>query len=385
MAREPCTRYLRDYVAIPSVNPMQREDIPAEIRGERRYAEHLREELRAMGLDAELIGTDERPSVVAEARVPGAAETLLIASHLDTVPVDRMTIAPFDPRIEGGRLYGRGACDTKAGMAAVVAALEKVLARGTLRRNLVLVGEADEELGSIGARDVLAHLGGRRPDWMLATEPTGLRLVTHHKGIALARIAARGVACHSSDPSAGRNAIVSLSRAVIAIESLASELLKRSDPRLGPATCSVGLVSGGHAPNIVPDAAWLVMDRRLLPGERIEQVEREIEDALRDIDGVELESCSLEKGPLATPASHAAVTGCQRALAIRELPTDPVAVAFSTDAGVFREHDIPGVVLGPGSISEAHTAAEFVEVGQVEAADAFFVALFESEGTGRGG
>src|SRR5690606_25581817 len=106
---------LREYVAIPSVNPMDRDDIPASIAGERRYAEHLAAALRRLGLDAAVIGEGERASVVAEARPAGArGAPLVVASHLDTVPVDGMAIDPFDPRIEDGRLYGRGACDTKA-------------------------------------------------------------------------------------------------------------------------------------------------------------------------------------------------------------------------------------------------------------------------------
>ena len=121
MGHAACIRHLRDYVAIPSVNPMQRDDLPERIVGERRYAEHLREQLRRLGVDVELVGPAERPSVIACARASGAraAETLAVASHLDTVPIDGMQIDPFDPRIEGGRLFGRGACDTKAGMAAL--------------------------------------------------------------------------------------------------------------------------------------------------------------------------------------------------------------------------------------------------------------------------
>ncbi|MBM4245434.1 MAG: M20/M25/M40 family metallo-hydrolase [Deltaproteobacteria bacterium] len=148
MSTPDCIRFLREYVAIPSVNPMRRDDIPAALTGERRYAAHLREQLRGLGLDAGLLGEGERQSVIAEANAIGGRDTVLIASHLDTVPVDEMEIDPFDPRVEGDRLYGRGSCDTKAGMAAAVAALARVLARGTLRRNVILAGEADEECSS---------------------------------------------------------------------------------------------------------------------------------------------------------------------------------------------------------------------------------------------
>jgi acetylornithine deacetylase len=268
MKLAPAVRYLRDYVAIPSVNPMRRDDIEPSIAGEARYAEHLREQLRRLGLDAELTGPAERPSVIAEATATGATETLLVASHLDTVPVDGMEIDPFDPHIEGGRLYGRGSCDTKGGMAALVAA----------------VGESDEELGSIGARAIVAHLADRLPgaggrasraagrsapavSWAIATEPTDLRVVTCHRGVIHAKLCATGVAGHSSDPSIGRNAIVALARATLALDELGDALGEHRHPRLGPATLSIGLVEGGSAVNVIPDRASLTLDRRTLPGE----------------------------------------------------------------------------------------------------------------------
>ncbi len=376
----PCIRYLRDYVALPSVNPMRRNDIPDEIAGEARYAEHLREQLRGLGLDAELIGSAQRPSVIAEASAPGASETVLVASHLDTVPVDGMEIDPFDPRIESGRLFGRGSCDTKGGMAALVEALERVLAAGRLRRNVVVVGEADEELGSTGVHDVMAHLGARRPDWVIATEPTSLRVVSRHKGIALARLVAHGRACHSSDPAAGKNAIVALSRAVLALDGLANALADRRDPSLGPATLSVGVISGGAAPNIVPEQASLLMDRRLLPGETAESVRAELEAALAEHGAVDVEiaSCTAEKGVLQTPDDHPAVRACQQALAAAGLPTETESVAFGTDAGVFAGFDLPGVVIGPGSVEQAHTAREYVPVDQVEAMTEIFVRILEA-------
>ena len=359
---------------------MRRTDIAAEFVGEARYALHLREQLRGLGLDAELVGSKERPSVVAEARVAGARETLLIASHLDTVPVDGMEIDPFDPRFEDGRIYGRGACDTKAGMAALVEALSHVLPRGTLACNLVLVGEADEELSSLGAHAVMKHLGDRKPDWVLATEPTGLRPVTHHKGIVHARLRATGVACHASDPGAGRNAIVALARAVLALDELAGQLGERPDPRLGPATLSVGITGGGSAANIVPDEAWLMLDRRLLPGEDPAGVRAELEGALREhaVSDVSVDWCQLEKGALATPADHPALRRCQQALAAATLPIEPDVAAFGTDAGIFIQYGIPGVVLGPGSIKQAHSACEWVEARQVEQMTELLIRLLEA-------
>jgi acetylornithine deacetylase len=379
---DPVIEFLRGYVAIPSVNPMGRTDQPAAIVGEGAYAAHLQAQLAALSVDVECVGASDRPSVVAEVRAadPGA-DTVLVASHLDTVPVDGMEIAPFDPVIEGGRLYGRGSCDTKAGMAALLAALEKVLQRGVLRRNLILVGEADEELGSLGVRDVLAALGPRRPAWVLATEPTELRVVNAHKGVVHVRMEARGVACHASNPSEGKNAVILISRAAVALDALAGRLSSRVDPRLGPATLSVGVMSGGHAPNVVPDRAYLVADRRLLPGETLAGARAEFEQALADAglsDSVELASCSLEKPTLSTALDHPAVTCCARALRKAGQPGEIAQVAFGTDAGVFEAAGLPGVVLGPGSILRAHTAREYVEIDQVEAMVDFFVELLSS-------
>jgi acetylornithine deacetylase/succinyl-diaminopimelate desuccinylase-like protein len=382
MSHPPCIEFLRDYVAIPSVNPMRRDDIPPTISGERRYAVHLREQLRGLGLDAEIVGTGERASVLAEATVRGARDTVLIASHLDTVPVDGMEIDPFAPTIAEQRLYGRGSCDTKAGMASAVAALGQVLARGTLRRNVILAGESDEECSSIGVRDVLDRTGVRKPDWVLATEPTELQVVTHHKGIALIRLAAHGVSCHSSEPRAGKNAIVPLARAVLALDALGEELARRSHHRLGRPTLSVGLIGGGQAPNIVPQEAWLLSDRRLLPGETEDSVRAEVQDALarHGADEVVLESCTVEKPPLEIAGDALPVGTCQRVLESMGLPTAPAIAAFATDAGLFAEAGLPAVVFGPGSIEQAHTAREWVALEQVERATAFFVRLLETAG-----
>lgn len=383
----PSIRILRDLVAIPSVNPMGRDDLPPGIVGEQAIAEHVAALLGRLGVDAALVGSGGRTSVVAEATAGPEAETLLIASHLDTVPVDHMEIDPFDPVIEQGQLLGRGACDTKAGMAALLAALSSVLARGTLRRNLIVVGEADEELGSLGVADVLAHLGGRRPDWVLATEPTDLRLIHAHKGVVHARVAASGRACHSSDPDSGVNAIVLLARAVLAIDEGARALSRRRDPALGKATLSIGVVQGGQAPNMVPDRAEIWIDRRTLPGESTETIRAQLDEALEAaglVDTVRVELCREMKPPLATSTDTEAVQATARALESVGRSGECGPVVFGTDAGLFAREGIPSVVLGPGSISLAHTARELVPIDEVETMVRIFERLLESPGSRRG-
>ncbi|HWO10874.1 MAG TPA: M20/M25/M40 family metallo-hydrolase [Polyangiaceae bacterium] len=379
MSFSTAVRHLRDYVAIPSVNPMGRSDIDERWVGEARYAERVHQDLRRLGVDSVLVGAGSRRSVVGQARASRAAETLLVASHLDTVPVDNMIIDPFDPVLKDGRLFGRGSCDTKAGMAALLAALERVTGRGTLARNLVIVGEADEESsGSIGVRDVLAHLEGSRVDWSIATEPTELRIVNAHKGTAMARLEAHGRACHSSDPARGKNAIVGLAHAILALESLGSELRQHAHAGLGHATLSVGLIGGGQAPNIVPDRAWLAMDRRTLPGDTSESITREIEAALAraGVADVHVE-LFMGKEPLYLAPEHAAFQACRRALERCGCEAAPASVAFGTDAGLFARAGIPSLVLGPGSIDRAHTEDEYVEVDQLEQMVAVFEQLLE--------
>ena len=377
-------RHLRDYVAIPSVNPMGRSDLPSDWIGETRLAEFLHAQIRRLGVDVELVGEGQRQSVIAELRSSDpSAETVLVASHIDTVPVDGMEIDPFDPKIDQDRLYGRGSCDTKGGMASLMSACEQVLERGSLRRNLILVGEADEELGSLGVRDVLAQLETRRPDWVLATEPTGLEVVHAHKGIVHIRLEAEGRACHASNPSAGRNAVVDMARATLALENLADSLGEKVHPLLGSATLSVGRFEGGTAPNVVPHHAELVADRRILPGETAEDVAREIQGALRKAgvgEAVRLTSCRREKPALGTPADHPCVQTCRQAMQSASVLDSVGTVAFGTDAGVFEvDAGWPGVVMGPGSIERAHTASEYVEIEQVEAMTRFFVSLLSGE------
>lgn len=370
---------LRDYIAIPSVNPMGREDLPAEITGEARYAERVASDLRRLGLDPILLGEADRRSVYAEATTPGARDTVVIASHLDTVPVDTMTIPAFDPRVADGKVYGRGATDTKGGLASAIAALERVLSRGKLKRNVIIAGQADEEMSSVGAFDLIASLAPQVRErqgtvWAIATEPTELRLITHHKGVARVVVSAQGVAAHSSDPTQGDNAILRLCRGLIALDQHAATLGDRQDALLGSPTLSVGTVRGGQAPNIVPDRAQAHVDRRMLPGETEASVRAEFEAALAQFDlSVD---CRLEKPPLGVQAASPAALACAQALVALGLDASPAAVAFGTDAGLFDQAGVPCVVMGPGSILQAHTKDEHLEVSQLEATTRFFEALF---------
>lgn len=381
MTRSRTTTLLADLIAIPSVNPMGRSDMDPAILGEARYAEHVRDHLARHKIDAALVGSGTRKSVIATVTARDPIDTLLVASHLDTVPIDGMVIAPFDPVVANGRIQGRGSCDTKAGMAALLAALERVLARGTLRRNVIVVGEADEEMASVGVQDVLAALPKGAADWVLATEPTDLKLVTRHKGRITLELVAEGRACHASEPHLGSNAVVAMAHATLALSELNERLSRAADAfGLGPSTLSVSMVNGGKAPNIVPDCAQLIVDRRILPNEDVASVRAQAQEALRAA-GVEarvrIASCSLDKDALETSDDHAAVRKCQGALRQCSLSTRTVTAPFGTDAGPFASAGLPGVVLGPGRIQQAHTIDEWIELDQVDTMTEIFVALLQ--------
>ncbi|MEE8165483.1 MAG: M20/M25/M40 family metallo-hydrolase, partial [Myxococcota bacterium] len=202
-----------------------------------------------------------------------------------------------------------------------------------------------------------------------------------HKGVVHARIVARGRACHSSDPLSGSNAIVTLARAILAIEQGARLLPKRPHPQLGAATLSIGVIHGGQAPNIVPDRAEIWVDRRTLPDESAEAVRRLLEADLVEAglaEAVVVESCTEEKPPLETDPSSIAVQSAAAALGSVGLSAACDQVAFGTDAGVFGRAGIPGVVLGPGSLDVAHTSREYVPISEVETMARIFERLLET-------
>jgi acetylornithine deacetylase len=212
-----------------------------------------------------------------------------------------------------------------------------------------------------------------------------MRLVTSHKGRIALRLGARGLACHSSNPDRGSNAILPLARAALALGELHGELRAHTHPRLGSGTLTVTMISGGHAPNIVPDRAILIADRRTLPGETVEGVCAELTQALARAELSELvaiEHAQNEKNALGTEDDQPAVQACQRALRACGLPGETDTAPFATDAGPIAAHGIASVVLGPGDIAQAHTADEFVALDQVEAMQAVFEGLLAGEGAG---
>src|SRR5262249_5315656 len=200
------TNLLRDLVSLPSVNPMGRV-IPAEIMFEHRVTDYLENFFRRLGVSWQRQHVaPQRENIVARWESPGARRTLLLEAHQDTVPTDHMTIDPFGAKIDNGRLYGRGACDIKGGMAAMLAAFaRRVRERPCGAANVVMACTVDEEHTFLGVQRLVQ--GGFRVDMAVVAEPTDLDIVTAHKGVVRWYLSTAGRSCHSSRPEQGVNAI----------------------------------------------------------------------------------------------------------------------------------------------------------------------------------
>ncbi len=364
---------LSDLVRIPSVNPRMGDGA-----GEEKIARHLADRLRSLGLTPTNTEVPPgRPNVLVT--VPGkpGGPHILFEAHTDTVSPSYGQVEPFTPRIEGGRLYGRGACDTKASITAAFLALASVLPVRERRASISLAFTMGEELGHEGVVHLVAS--GFRADAAVVGEPTGLDVVAAHKGVVRWRMTALGRAAHSSNPHEGRTAIVKMVTVIRALEDrLTPQLRLRSHSLLGSPTLSVGRIEGGLLVNVVPDRCTIDVDRRLLPGETWKDVRKELEvllDSLRAGDPelqVTVEEPYQNTPGMETPEDAALVRVAQTAVRRIDGQRPIRGVAFGTDAAELSARGIPCVVLGPGDIAQAHTSEEYVEIDQVVKAAAIY-------------
>jgi acetylornithine deacetylase/succinyl-diaminopimelate desuccinylase-like protein len=365
------TRILADLVRLPSVNPMGRFPPGADCL-EYRVTAYVEQFCRDLGVPCvRQPVAPQRDNLIARWPVPPLADrpTVLWEAHQDTVPVDHMTIDPFGAHIASGRLYGRGACDVKGGLAAMLAALARLVRQQSpLALNVVLACTVDEEYTFTGVSKLVeAEL---RADFALVAEPTSLRLVTCHKGAVRWRLRTTGRACHSSCPEQGVNAIYRMARVLLGIERFAARLQQtRTDPLLGPPTLSVGRIAGGLSVNTVPDECVIDLDRRLLPGESAEEAPRQLEAFLRQEEGLDFPLISeppwLVKEGLAPGGAQELLQRLRQALQAVGVSPQLVGVPYGTDASTLAAAGIPAVVFGPGDIAQAHTPDEWVSLDEV--------------------
>jgi acetylornithine deacetylase len=302
---------------------------------------------------------------------------LLFDVHQDTVPTDGMTIDAFRPRIEDGRMWGRGSCDIKGGMAAMLLALQRLCRERPPRAaSVVLACTVDEEFTHMGASQLAGTVHGA--DLAIVAEPTLLDLVHCHKGALRWKIRTLGVACHSSTPDRGVNAIYRMSRVLDALAEYASILrASRPDPIVGPPSLSVGRIEGGQCVNVVPDWCEIEIDRRLIPGEQPDQsftaIRQFVSERLGSSEGLEFDSPWVSL-PALVPHLEQWVEPLKEAVR-RGTGYEPrlVGVPYGTDAGPLGASGLPCVVFGPGDIAQAHTKDEWVDLDQVhKASEAYY-------------
>lgn len=366
------TRLLRDLVAIPSVNPMGRALSGPEIY-EQRVGDYLEKFFRELGVKHERQKVAaQRDNLVARTDFSGARRTVMFEAHQDTVPTDNMTIDPFGAKIENGRLYGRGACDIKGGMASMLAAFAR-LAREKPKgaANVVMACTVDEEHTFTG----VSHLvdSGVKADMAVIAEPTLLRIVHAHKGVVRWHMHTSGRSCHSSAPEQGINAIYRMGKLLVGIERFAEKLRgSRSDPLLGPPTMSVGRIEGGTSVNTVPDRCRIEVDRRVIPGEDPDQAPRELDAFLKGEGRVdvpyEMTPPWMRCPPLGPERSAELIARLGEAINGVIGAHQVCAVPYGTDASSIAAAGIPSVVFGPGDIAKAHTCDEWVPLDEVEKA-----------------
>ena len=365
-SQDSVVELLREVVAIPSVNPALSEDDA--LRGEARMVDWLEPWFADRGFRTERIErTPGRPNLVARIGAEAPAKTILFETHLDTVGVKGFEGDPFGLREAGGRLYGRGACDTKGPLAAFMAALDSKVraALAGSKTQVIWLGAIGEETGNLGAEEAVA--AGLRADECVVLEPTDLHIVHAHKGACWFTAATRGRAAHGSDPSRGDNAILKMPAVWRALEEEAADAARttRSDV-LGAPTVSVGTIRGGAATNIVADACVIQVDRRMMPGETAAAVLERVKARLEGLPGgVEL---ALIKEGLGFHTAAGAELPRRLGAALEAAGVAPVleGAAWCSDAGVLSGICRETVVWGPGSIVQAHTTNEYIERASLE-------------------
>ena len=366
MKNDTASELLRWIVAIPSVNPALADDDA--LRGEARMVEALEPWFAARGFRTERVGaTPGRPNLLARFGAGAPKKTILFESHLDTVGVAGFQGDPFVLREEEGRLYGRGACDTKGPLAAFLAALdaEVLSALASAGVQLAWLGAIGEETGNLGAEEAAA--AGLRADECIVLEPTDLRIVHAHKGACWFTVGTRGRAAHASDPARGDSAILKMPAVWRILEEATAEAGEAfGSAALGRPTVSVGVIRGGVATNVVPDACEIQVDRRLMPGETAAGVLADLSGRLAAIPGGAKLSLLKEGLPFHTDAEADLVRRFGAALERAGAPSRREGAAWCSDAGVLSSVCGETLVWGPGAIGQAHTTDEYIEAVSLE-------------------
>ncbi len=363
----PVVRLLCDLIEIPSVNPELCPDRP-EITGEEGVAKHLIGLAKSAGLEiARQPVFPGRENLLVTLPAKGERkQRVILAPHMDTVPV--VSDQQLKAELREGRIYGRGACDTKGCIATYFQTLLDLAEQSNRPENteILFLGLVDEEVNQSGSR--VFGESEIKGDLAIVGEPTELEVVTAHKGNFWLTLSVKGKAAHGAAPHLGENAVHHMARIVdVLLTKYVVQLNQRSHPLLGSPTINIGLINGGSQPNIVPDECSISIDRRSIPGETGESVVSEINSLLdqhglaaRLIEEIRTVPCH----PLDTSPDQPLIQDLLEATNCAEAK----GVHYFSDASPISQGGTPTVLYGPGSIAQAHTANEWIEIQQIEVA-----------------
>lgn len=366
---------LSDLVAINSINP----DLVPGSSGEYEIAHYIANWLERAGLEVELVeSVSGRPNVVGIARGDrreGGGKTLLLNGHMDTVGVAGMPDA-HQPRIEAGRLYGRGAYDMKGGLAACMLAIAEAR-KQHLRGDVIFTGVIDEEYASLGTFDLARRF---HADAAIVAEFTELQLILAHRGFVWLEVETIGKAAHGSRPDLGVDAIVKMGKVLMELEKLDQRLRSNpTHPLLGSGSLHASLIQGGQELSTYPDRCSLSVERRTLPGETPQFVEAELLQIVSDIQRSDpsfhaVVRRGIDRSPLETSEEAEIVRTIHAAAAkILNHPPQVAGVPFWTDAAVLSAAGIPSLLFGPSG-SGAHAIEEWVDLSSVKACAEIYLA-----------
>jgi len=359
-------KLLEELVKINSVNPTLVPRAP----GEAEIAEYIGEYMESLGLEVSLDEVEPgRVNAVGVLKGAGGGRTLILNGHTDTVGIDYMEIDPLDPVTKEGKMYGRGTCDMKGGLASILSAAKAIVDSGQkLKGDLVVAAVCDEEYASIGTESLVKDV---RADAAIVGEPTEFQILVAHKGFAWIDVETRGVAAHGSLWQIGVDAIAKMGKVQVGLERLQDDvLMEKSHSLVGPPSVHSSLIEGGRELSTYPDKCKLQVERRLIPGETREDVEGEMTSLISSI-GAEDEKfdgsyeITFYRGPMEISRDEAV---CKVIMSSAEevRGEKPFFVGGSgwMDTQIMTDLGIPSVAFGPQGFG-AHAAVEYVEVDSV--------------------
>jgi acetylornithine deacetylase/succinyl-diaminopimelate desuccinylase family protein len=353
--------------------------------GEERLADYLQALLESFGAKVQRQSIEPETCNIIAVFNPGGQPRLVFDTHMDTVCPSAEMSTPFQAREVDDCIAGLGACDQKGGMAAALLALSYLSQAQAFQAEVTFAATAREESGSQGARALVPTFEGQA-DLVIISEPTSLRLLTAGKGVGRWKVTVQGVAAHGSVPESGRNAIYGACELITALRHEFERKQQNivSHPLLGRPTMNIGRIEGGTEVNVVPDSCWLLLERRLLPGEDLEAIEAQITTLVRQLASAgQWPDIHLERGicmsPSEVPAEHPSVIRIQQVLHGRGLDKRPAGAPFSTDGGAWYQACHPVVIFGPGDIGTAHSPRECVAINELVTAVQVLCDLFSGQ------